>query len=103
MTDVTMPLLVCVSPDAALRELIGARLDDLGQLLLCADLGELHDRLFATPAPPLVTTPARPVSDKAQPTRSPTPAPPGRGRSGSARSRSTSPGTGSPGRAARWR
>ncbi|MGA3488778.1 winged helix-turn-helix domain-containing protein [Micromonosporaceae bacterium DT55] len=63
MTDVTMPLLVCVSPDAALRELIGARLDDLGQLLLCADLGELHDRLFATPAPPLVATPARPVSD----------------------------------------
>ena len=65
MTDAHVPLLVCVSPDPALRERIGRRLDDLGHLVLCADLGELHDRFFA-PAPPAPRRDGLPSGDPPQ-------------------------------------
>ncbi|MFI5933093.1 winged helix-turn-helix domain-containing protein [Actinoplanes sp. NPDC051494] len=44
----SVPLVVCVSPDREVRETLVRRLDDLGTVLMCADIGELR-AMLATP------------------------------------------------------
>ena len=55
MTKGEVPFVVCVSADVAVRERVVRRLDDLGPVVVCADLSELRAMLFpvqAEPAPP---------------------------------------------------
>ncbi|MEU1887723.1 winged helix-turn-helix domain-containing protein [Micromonospora sp. WMMD987] len=59
MTGVDIPFVVCVSADVSVRERVVRRLDDLGPVVICADLAELRAILFPTPAPP---TPTQPVA-----------------------------------------
>ncbi|WP_067506200.1 winged helix-turn-helix domain-containing protein [Actinoplanes sp. TFC3] len=54
----SVPLVVCVSPDREVRETLVRRLDDLGAVLMCADIGELRAMLTGsdlTPAPERAT------------------------------------------------
>jgi two-component system response regulator MtrA len=41
----SVPLVVCVSPDREVRENLVRRLDNLGAVLMCADIGELRAML----------------------------------------------------------
>jgi DNA-binding response OmpR family regulator len=59
VTGVDIPFVVCVSADVSVRERVVRRLDDLGPVVICADLAELRAILFPTPAPP---TPTQPVA-----------------------------------------
>ncbi|GHJ11675.1 hypothetical protein TPA0907_60420 [Micromonospora humidisoli] len=64
MTGVDIPFVVCVSADVAVRERVVRRLDDLGPVVICADLAELRAMLFPTtpvpaPAPPPEQVPVR--------------------------------------------
>lgn len=49
MSGVDVPLVVCVSADLAVRERVLRRMEDLGPLVICADLAELRSMLFADP------------------------------------------------------
>ncbi|MFI9641707.1 winged helix-turn-helix domain-containing protein [Micromonospora sp. NPDC051925] len=49
MTGVDIPFVVCVSADVSVRERVVRRLDDLGPVVICADLAELRAMLFPTP------------------------------------------------------
>ncbi|MFJ8688459.1 winged helix-turn-helix domain-containing protein [Micromonospora wenchangensis] len=49
MTGVDIPFVVCVSSDVSVRERVVRRLDDLGPVVICADLAELRAMLFPTP------------------------------------------------------
>ncbi|GIM81717.1 winged helix-turn-helix domain-containing protein [Winogradskya consettensis] len=63
----SVPLVVCVSPDRQVRENLVRRLDDLGAVLMCADIGELRAMLAGTlPAEPEFPDeiPARSPSEK---------------------------------------
>ncbi|RKR88823.1 transcriptional regulator [Micromonospora pisi] len=58
MTETEVPLVVCVSTDAAVRARVLRRLDDFGRVLIVADLAELRATLFppenaGSPPPPL--------------------------------------------------
>jgi two-component system, OmpR family, response regulator MtrA len=46
MSTVEVPLVVCVSADAAVRERVVRQLDACGPVLICADLDELRAILF---------------------------------------------------------
>ncbi len=46
-----VPIVVCVSPDVAVREHVLRRLDGLGPVVSCADLAELRAMLFPEPTP----------------------------------------------------
>ncbi|MFI6760477.1 winged helix-turn-helix domain-containing protein [Micromonospora sp. NPDC050417] len=46
MTETEVPLVVCVSTDAAVRARVLRRLDDFGRVLIVADLAELRATLF---------------------------------------------------------
>ncbi|MGC5659963.1 winged helix-turn-helix domain-containing protein [Micromonospora sp. WMMD723] len=64
MTGVDIPFVVCVSADVAVRERVVRRLDDLGPVVICADLAELRAMLFPgapvpAPAPPPEQVPVR--------------------------------------------
>ncbi|MDM4721013.1 winged helix-turn-helix domain-containing protein [Micromonospora sp. WMMA1363] len=70
MSDGGVPIVVCVSPDVAVREHVLRRLDGVGPVVSCADLAELRAMLFAEPTAgqPVESTPARPgESTPAQP------------------------------------
>jgi len=41
-----VPLVVCVTPDAAVRERVARRLTDCGVVLMCSDMAELRSVLF---------------------------------------------------------
>ncbi|MFC7547277.1 winged helix-turn-helix domain-containing protein [Plantactinospora sp. GCM10030261] len=74
MSNGHVPFFVCVSSDAGVRQHVVRRLDDLGPVMLCADLAELRAMLFAvpdgTPAGDLPAGPAGPPPDT-EPTGSP--------------------------------
>src|SRR4051794_17783601 len=55
----SVPLVVCVSPDREVRENLVRRLDDLGTVLMCADIGELRAML----APGTSSRPVREPSE----------------------------------------
>ncbi|SCE98989.1 Transcriptional regulatory protein, C terminal [Micromonospora matsumotoense] len=63
MTGVDIPFVVCVSADVSVRERVVRQLDDVGPVVICADLAELRAMLFPTPAapaaPPTGATPVR--------------------------------------------
>lgn len=61
MTSVDVPLVVCVSNDAKVRERVVQRLDDFGPVLICADLSELRAMLFP-PGADETHSPSLPVS-----------------------------------------
>lgn len=46
MSEAKGPIVVCVSPDMAVRERVLRRLDGVGPVLSCADLAELRVMLF---------------------------------------------------------
>ncbi|WP_305788669.1 winged helix-turn-helix domain-containing protein [Symbioplanes lichenis] len=52
-----MPLVVCVTPDREVRESLVRRLDDLGAVLVCSDLGELRAMLTQVDAADQETPP----------------------------------------------
>ncbi|TDB74877.1 winged helix-turn-helix domain-containing protein [Micromonospora sp. KC723] len=54
-----MGFVVCVSADVSVRERVVSRLDDLGPVVVCADLAELRAMLFPSPEP------AAPAADHA--------------------------------------
>ena len=62
-TGVDIPFVVCVSADVSVRERVVRQLDDVGPVVICADLAELRAMLFPTPAapaaPPTGPTPVR--------------------------------------------
>lgn len=66
MSGGEVPIVVCVSPDVAVREHVLRRLDGVGPVVSCADLAELRAMLFPEPpaAPPPAAPPA-PVSAEA--------------------------------------
>ncbi|MEU7616273.1 winged helix-turn-helix domain-containing protein [Micromonospora rifamycinica] len=57
MTGVDIPFVVCVSADVSVRERVVRRLDDLGPVVICADLAELRAMLFPTAALPAAAPP----------------------------------------------
>lgn len=57
MTGVDIPFVVCVSADVSVRERVVRRLDDLGPVVICADLAELRAMLFPAPAVPAAVAP----------------------------------------------
>ncbi|MFJ6195926.1 winged helix-turn-helix domain-containing protein [Micromonospora sp. NPDC092111] len=48
MSGVDIPFVVCVSADVSVRERVVRRLDDVGPVVVCADLAELRAMLFPT-------------------------------------------------------
>lgn len=58
MTKGEVPFVVCVSADVAVRERVVRRLDDLGPVVICADLAELRAMLFPPQNEPVPPTPA---------------------------------------------
>ncbi|MGW4465470.1 winged helix-turn-helix domain-containing protein [Micromonospora sp. NBC_01796] len=65
MTETEVPLVVCVSTDAAVRARVLRRLDDFGRVLIVADLAELRATLFppeGAPTGPPTLPSALPVS-----------------------------------------
>jgi hypothetical protein len=46
VTGSEVPLVVCVSADVSIREVVVRRLDDFGPVVMCADLSELRAMLF---------------------------------------------------------
>lgn len=67
MSGGEIAIVVCVSPDVAVREQVVRRLDGLGPVLSCADLAELRALLFAAPLTP--PAPARPPVPVIEPDR----------------------------------
>lgn len=57
MTGVDIPFVVCVSADVSVRERVVRQLDDLGPVVICADLAELRAMLFPGPALPAAALP----------------------------------------------
>ncbi|GIM82605.1 hypothetical protein Sar04_08070 [Salinispora arenicola] len=49
MSEGNGPIVVCVSPDMAVRERVLRQLDGVGPVVSCADLAELRVMLFAEP------------------------------------------------------
>ncbi|MGN9776056.1 winged helix-turn-helix domain-containing protein [Micromonospora sp. H33] len=49
MSGGAVPIVVCVSPDVAVREHVLRRLDGVGPVVSCADLAELRAMLFPEP------------------------------------------------------
>lgn len=49
MVNGDLPLVVCVSSDAGVRERVVRQLDSFGVVLMCTDLEELRRLFFATP------------------------------------------------------
>jgi DNA-binding response OmpR family regulator len=45
-TDTALPLVVCVSPDPAVRERLAGQIDGRGVVVMCPDLDTLHDVLW---------------------------------------------------------
>jgi two-component system, OmpR family, response regulator MtrA len=41
----SVPLVVCISPDRKVRESLVRRLDDVGVVLMCSDIGELREMI----------------------------------------------------------
>ncbi|MEV6704933.1 winged helix-turn-helix domain-containing protein [Micromonospora wenchangensis] len=60
MTGVDIPFVVCVSADVSVRERVVRRLDDLGPVVICADLAELRAMLFPGPPVPAPGPPPEP-------------------------------------------
>jgi DNA-binding response OmpR family regulator len=58
VTKGEVPFVVCVSADVAVRERVVRRLDDLGPVVVCADLTELRAMLFPPQSEPTPSTPA---------------------------------------------
>ncbi|WP_370463318.1 winged helix-turn-helix domain-containing protein [Micromonospora sp. WMMC415] len=52
-----VPIVVCVSPDVAVREHVLRRLDGVGPVVSCADLAELRAMLFPEPPAGPTSTP----------------------------------------------
>lgn len=52
MVRADVPLIVCVTPDRAVRERLAGRLADCGAVLMCADLAELRSVLPVMSAEP---------------------------------------------------
>ena len=50
MSGGEIPILVCVSSDASVRQRVLQRLDDVGPVLICADLAQLRAMFPAPPA-----------------------------------------------------
>ncbi|RIV37222.1 winged helix-turn-helix domain-containing protein [Micromonospora radicis] len=52
MSDGEIPILVCVSSDATVRQRVMQRLDGVGPVVICADLAQLRAMFPAPPAEP---------------------------------------------------
>lgn len=52
MSGPQFPILVCVSSDATVRQRVVQRLDDVGPVVICADLAQLRALFPAPPAEP---------------------------------------------------
>jgi two-component system, OmpR family, response regulator MtrA len=57
----SVPLVVCISPDRKVRENLVRRLDDIGVVLMCSDIGELRDMITESAQEAEVV---RPLADK---------------------------------------
>ncbi|WFE62544.1 winged helix-turn-helix domain-containing protein [Micromonospora sp. WMMD714] len=72
MTGVDIPFVVCVSADVSVRERVVRQLDDLGPVVICADLAELRAMLFPGPAlPPAAAPPVAALPGPALPAAAP--------------------------------
>ncbi|PMR59142.1 transcriptional regulator [Verrucosispora sp. ts21] len=64
MSGVEIPILVCVSSDAAVRQRVVQRLDGVGPVVICADLAQLRAMFPEPPGEPDLTD-ARPPERRA--------------------------------------